>query len=172
MQWNPKYIAASVVLIGVFGAALYFSQEETASSQPETRIPWKSFDEGVTLARNSNKKILVDVYTDWCSWCKKMDAEVYSDPAVIKTMEEEFVAVKLNAESSHPVTYNGTTYTEADFARELGVSGYPTILFFDANAHPITSLAGYSPADRFHKVLDYIGQDQYKKISFDRFLQE
>ncbi len=161
-----------MVLVGVFAGALYLSQEETASSQTESAIPWKSFDDGVTLARSTNKKILVDVYTDWCSWCKKMDSDVYTNPDVIRTMNEDFVAVKLNAESHNPVTYNGKTYTEADFARELGVSGYPTILFFDANANPITSLDGYSPAQRFNKVLTYVGQDQYKKVPFQQFLQE
>ncbi len=172
MKWNHKYAAAAVVLVGVFALAMHLSQQNAASPQTDTAIPWKSFDDGVKSARESHKKILVDVYTDWCSWCKKMDAEVYTDPDVVKAINKEFVAVKLNAESPSSITYNGKSYTEAEFARALGVSGYPTILFFDAKADPITSLAGYSPAQRFTKVLEYIAQDQYKKISFQQFLGE
>ncbi len=174
MTWNYRYVIATLILLGIFAAALFMSQEDAASSVPGAGIgiSWKSFNEGVSLARESNKKIVVDVYTDWCSWCKKMDSEVYTNPEVIKTLNRDFVAIKLNAESADPVEYNGKTFTQAQFAQELGVTGYPTILFFDSHASPITSLSGYSPAPRFQKVLEYVGQEQYKKVSFQQFLEE
>lgn len=170
MKSSYQYSLGAFVLAGVFLAAIYISQQDSSSPKSQA-IVWKSFDEGVSLARTSNKKVLVDVYTDWCSWCKKMDSEVYTDADVIKLMDANFVAVKLNAESSKPVTFRGNSLTEAAFARELGVTGYPTILFFDPNANPITDLPGYSPAQRFALILKYIAEDHYKSTSFQEYLQ-
>lgn len=167
---NVRYFATFVVILAVFGLAYVFTQQDTASPKPSP-VSWKSFNEGAALAKNSDKKILVDVYTDWCSWCKKMDAEVYTNPKVVEVLNDHFVAVKLNAESNNPVSFGGHTYTEAEFARRLGVTGYPTTLFFDSNSNPITDFAGYAVADRFSKVLDFIGRDYYKTTSFQDYMK-
>ncbi len=166
-----RYLAAFVVVVAVFGIAYYSSLEHTPPS-PAGAIVWKSFDDGIALAGQSNKKLLIDVYTDWCSWCKKMDAEVYSDNRIVKAMNDHFVGVKLNAESNKMVTYKGKAMTESDLARQLGVTGYPTTVFFDEHSDPITSLPGYSPAGDFDGVLRYIGQDFYKSVSFQDFVSK
>jgi thioredoxin-related protein len=167
---NLRYLATLLVIIAVFGIAYIFTQQDTASSKPGP-IAWKSFNEGVALAQSSNKKILVDAYTDWCSWCKKMDAEVYTNTEVVKILNKHFVAVKLNAESNNPVSFGGNTYTEAEFAHQLGVTGYPTTLFFDKDSNPITDFAGYAVSDRFARVLDFIGRDYYKTTSFQEYMK-
>ena len=168
MKANYRNVAGGLVLIGVFVTAFLVSRP--GSPQQSDGISWKSFDEGIALAHSTNKKVLVDVYTDWCSWCKKMDADVYPNAEVVKLLNEHFVAVKLNAESSKPVTFRGTQFTEADFAHQLGVTGYPTTLFLDSGSNPITELPGYSPADQFAKVLEYIGMDHYKRTTFQEFI--
>lgn len=166
---NGKYIATSLVLVGIVAFAYRTSVIDIQKRSPGA-IAWKSFDEGTILAKQSNKKILVDVYTDWCSWCKKMDSEVYTDEKVVRLLDEQFVPVKLNAESGKAVSFQGNTLTETEFARQLGVSGYPTTLFFDQDAKPITALPGYVVPDRFQAVLDFIGKDYYKTISFQQYL--
>ncbi len=168
---NIRYFAAFVVIVAVFGIAYFASIDHAPESAPGA-IPWKSFDEGATLASQTNKKILVDVYTDWCSWCKKMDSEVYTDDTVIRVLKEHFVAVKLNAESDKPVTFNGKKITESEFARQMGVTGYPTILFLDEHAGPITALPGFSPAPDFAGVLRYVGQDIYKSVPYQDYLTQ
>ncbi len=169
-SFNYKHAATFVILIGVFAVAYYFT---TKSIPPTTTGPmvWKSFNEGMALARSSNKKALVDVYTDWCTWCKKMDADVYTDKEVVRLLNEHFIAVKLNAESTNPVSFKGNNYTEADFARQLGVTGYPTILFFDQNSNPITNLSGYTPPDQLSRVLDFVGKEYYKTSSFEEYVK-
>jgi thioredoxin-related protein len=129
-------------------------------------------DEGIVLAHQSNKKILVDVYTGWCTWCKKMDAEVYTDKNVINLIDKHFIPVKLDAESSRPVSFQGKSFSEAEFARQVGVTGYPTTLFFDQNSNPITDMPGFAPADKFADVLGFIGQDYYKSISFQEYVSQ
>jgi thioredoxin-related protein len=166
---NYRYAAAFLVLLGVFAIAFYSFEKSVPPSAPGP-IVWHSFDEGTLLARNSNKKVLVDVYTDWCSWCKKMDSEVYANKEVLDVVREHFILVKLNAESGNALSFRGNKISEADFARELGVTGYPTTLFFDQNSNPITDFPGYAAPERFAKVLQFIGMDYYKTVSFQEYV--
>jgi thioredoxin-related protein len=137
-----------------------------------TELSWKSFDEGATLARAEHKKLLVDVYTDWCTWCKKMDREVYTDEKVAGPLTTNYVLVKLNAESAKQLTYNGRTVTETQFARAMGVTGYPTTLFLDSDAKPITKVAGFIPGKDFVNIVRFIGEDQYKTTTYQDFLSK
>ena len=166
-----RYAAGFALITGVFGIAYYVSLEHTPTPK-DGLITWKSFDDGVALADQTHKKLLVDVYTDWCSWCKKMDSEVYTNDNVVRMMNEHFVAVKLNAESDRSVTYKGTSFREADLARRFGVTGYPTTIFLDERTDPITAIPGYSPAADFASVLGYVGQDFYKSVSFQEYLSK
>ena len=52
----------------------------------------------------------MDVYTDWCGWCKRMDATTFENPAIAKYMSENFYCVKFNAESQKEVTFKGQKY--------------------------------------------------------------
>lgn len=168
-----KQFLISVVVVGVALASGLFLNSQKGSAESNSSLTWKSLDEGMTLAKQQNKKILVDVYTDWCGWCKKMDSDVYSDAGVIKTLNAKFVLVKLNAESdSKYVQYQGKRYTEADFAKAVGVSGYPSTLFFDSGGKPITLLPGFVPAQKFVPILAYIGDDHYLTISFEQYLSK
>jgi thioredoxin-related protein len=133
-------------------------------------LSWKSFDEGILLAGQTNKKILVDVYTDWCSWCKKMDSDVYTDKEVIGALNASFVLVKLNAESDKTVNYKGKALTERQFAGTVGVTGYPSTLFFESSGKPITLLPGFVPAPKFLPILRYIGENHYQSVSFEDYL--
>ncbi len=157
-----------LVAIGVI-AYLITSEDSSPESVAVEDIKWYGFDEGAALARQNNKKILIDVYTDWCIWCKKMDKEVYTNEEVSKAIASHFVGVKLNAESSKGVTFNGEKIDEARFARTLNVTGYPTIVFLDPAAQPITKLGGFMDAKEFVKALRYIGEDHYKTKSYQEF---
>jgi thioredoxin-related protein len=170
-SFNYKYAFAFLVLLGVFALAIYLMKKESVGNPTPVLLTWNSFDVGFNLAKNTEKKVLVDVYTDWCGWCKKMDSEVYTDREVVKLINDHFILVKLNAESGNSLTFRGKTLSEADLAHELGVSGYPTTLFFDYNANPITDFPGYAAPERFSKVLDFIGKDYYKTVSFQEYVQ-
>jgi thioredoxin-related protein len=161
-------IVVALVVVGLI-VLLTSSGDTTAESPAVAEVKWHSFDEGVALARQENKKILVDVYTDWCVWCKKMDKEVYTNGAVGQTMTSNFIAVKLNAESQKGVTFDGRPMNEASLAGTMGVTGYPTVLFLDPAAKPITKISGYMEPKEFTSVLRFIGEDHYKTKSFQDY---
>jgi uncharacterized protein YyaL (SSP411 family) len=56
---------------------------------------------------------LVDLYTEWCGWCKKMDENVFTDAQVISLLNSDFTAVKFNAETKDAVNLIGKSYTFA-----------------------------------------------------------
>ena len=128
-----------------------------------------TWDEVQVAMKKQPKKVWVDVYTDWCGWCKKMDKEVYTHEGVVKVLNKEFVAIKLNAESNAKLTFNGTMMTQSELAQSLGVSSYPTTVFFTADAQLITTLPGYVPGEEFSKILTFIGEEHYEKMSYEEF---
>ncbi len=67
-------------------------------AQEKTKIEWLSIQEAMALHKENPKKIMIDVYTDWCGWCKRMDATTFQDEKIAKYISENFYAVKLNAE--------------------------------------------------------------------------
>ncbi len=135
-------------------------------------IQWNSFDEGMEKAKASHKKVLVDVYTEWCGWCAKMDTEVYTDPGVKDYLSTNFVIIKMNAEGNGKVHYKGQEYSPGQLAAAFGVKGYPATLFLREDSEPITLLPGYAKAPMFRLILSFIAEDQYEKKQFSEYLKE
>ena len=159
-------IVVALLAVGLI-ALLSTSDSSSGSVALEAKaVTWHRLDEGVALARQQNKKILIDVYTDWCGWCKKMDKEVYTNEKVGQLIATNFIAVKLDAESQNGASFGGTLMDEASVARTLGATGYPTTVFLDSEAKPITKIAGYMEPKEFVNVIGYIGEDHYKTKSF------
>jgi thiol:disulfide interchange protein len=100
-------------------------------------IQWRpTFEAAQKEARTSGKPLMVNFYTDWCGYCKKLDSEVYTDFSVIAE-SANFVSVKVNAETS------------AALAKKYDVEGFPTIIWFDANGTEKKRLPGYTDAPEF-----------------------
>jgi Thioredoxin-related protein len=142
------------------------TNEELAS------LRWHQWDEGVNATHASGKFMLVDVYTDWCGWCKKMDRAVYGHPQVQQLLTASFVPVKLNAESANLITNGTKQYTEQEWAKMLRVDGYPTILVFDNRFQLISRFSGYREPDKFIRYLKYIRGKYYTQYTFQEYLQK
>lgn len=137
--------------------------------RPAPEIVWIGIEEGMKTGTDSDKKILVNIFTDWCNYCKKMNETVYPDSTVRQTVYEHFVAVGLNAESETLVLFEGEQIREKDLVRKLGVRSYPTMLFMSANGELILQSNGYMPAVDFNRMLLYIGSSAYETMEFIQF---
>jgi len=139
-------------------------------SGEKTSLRWKNFNDGIAEAKKTNKKILVDVYTDWCGWCKKMDEEVYANKDIATYLADRYLVVKLDAESDSKIDYNDMAMTEMDLARAFGIDGYPATIFMRPDGKAITLVPGYIRAETFLKVIKYIGENHYEKMKWEEYV--
>jgi thiol:disulfide interchange protein len=104
-------------------------------------IKWgNSLSEALNTAKSQNKPVMVDFYTDWCGWCKKLDSDTYSNSKV-QALADKFVCVKVNGDKDKANT------------SKYGISGYPTIVFLDSTGKEIDKNVGYAgPEDMAQKM--------------------
>jgi thioredoxin-related protein len=121
------------------------------------------------LAKDNSKKVLIDVYTVWCGYCRKMAAETYPTEKVKNAVDDYFYTVRLNAESDREIIFNGASFTEAELASAFGVSSFPTTVFVDTNGDPLGLQPGYMDADIFSQLLAFIGSNAFQTQSFEDF---
>ncbi len=114
----------------------------------------QDYDRAFAAAKETKRIVMVDVYTDWCGWCKKLDKDTFSDKGVGDKLTKDFVAVKLNPEKSP----KGAT-----LAKEFGVTGYPHIVFVDTTGAKVSEIIGYLPPGEFLKRLEMITDKATKK---------
>lgn len=139
-------------------------------------INWVSFEEAVELNKTNPKKLLIDLYTDWCGWCKRMDRDTYAKTEIIGAINRNFYPVKFNAEQRESVTFDGHTFKFIPNGRrgfhELAAAltndklSYPTTVFMDEQMRIIQPLAGYMGPEDFLPILRYLGEDHYKTTSW------
>ena len=137
-------------------------------------INWISWEEAVELSKTDAKpkKIFVDVYTDWCGWCKKMDQNTFQNPEVSKYMQDNFYMVKMDAEGKEPIVYQGKTfkyvpsgrrgYHELAAALLQGKMSYPTVVFLDESLNMLSPVPGYQQVEPFMQIAKYFGDNIYK----------
>lgn len=116
-------------------------------------LTWLSIDQASTLKNNDEKLYFIDVYTEWCGWCKVMDKEAFTDPEVVKALEERFHVVKFNAEQTYLVNWEGNEYIYKAGGRkgihELAIEllsnqlSYPSMVVLDKDRNFKTVLVGY-----------------------------
>jgi len=128
-------------------------------------VKWFSFDEGMLKAKEENKLLLVDFYTDWCVWCKRMDSDTYSDERVINFLNSNFILVKLNPEKEGSLSFQDKVFQNAEFAGAAGVRGYPATGFFTSKEEFITLVPGYKDAEGFLELLKLVTQEVNNKES-------
>ena len=146
---------------------------------PAQKVEWLTFEEAVELSKTEKKKIFIDVYTDWCGWCKRMDATTFSDPEVVDIMNENFYPVKLDAEGKEDIVIgdrtfkfvqNGNTgYHEVAVIVTKGRLSYPTISYVDINGQVLQAAPGYRTPEQFKVFLSYYRDGAYKTLSFEEF---
>jgi len=150
-------LAYSVCLASILMLASSFVSL-TSEEHVEKQINWVTIEEAQELTKQEPRKIIMDVYTDWCGWCKKMDKTTFADEAVVDYVNENFYAVKFNAEAKKSFSFKGQEFTNPEFTRALRVSGYPTVVFFSEDFGKFQPVSGYRQAGDFLKMLESFHQ--------------
>jgi len=129
---EPKERAALAELMAQAAASV-------ASAQPAARpkaITWLSYQEALATAQREGKRTLVDFMADWCGYCRKMDADTFSNASVI-ALSSRYVFARVNVDQ------------QGDLERKYGVTGLPTTVVLDPGGREITRVIGYVPPQEF-----------------------
>lgn len=175
------------ILRYMLGLTLMFAFiSATNPEKKETRageVEWISFEEALKRNENEPRKILVDFYTDWCGWCKRMDRDVYAKAEITEYLNDNFYAVKFNAEKyKEDIEFHGHTFKfvpppeggrngihELAYALMNKKASYPMTVFIDEELNPLQAIPGYQKAPFFDTIIKYIGGDKYKNTPWQDF---
>ncbi len=162
-----------------FTASLMGQSAPVAHVNSQDGVKWMTWQQAADLSKAHPKKVFVDVYTDWCGWCKRMDASTFQDPDVIKYLNDHFYSVKLNAEMKEDVQFKDHTFKWVNTGRNgihtlaysllEGHMSYPTFVTMNENYDRIAIMPGYKPADQLLKELRFAAEEVYKDKSWDDY---
>ena len=159
----------------LFGLALVLCS--LAAFKKNDSTEWISLDEAQKQLNLAKKPVLIDLYTDWCGWCKVMDKQTYANKNVAGYLKEHFYSVKVNAESQKKITWMDKQFTfnpqykTNEFAIYLtgGQLSYPTTVIIPTDGSGPQAIPGFlKPAD-FEIILKYFGEGKYGKVPFNEY---
>lgn len=143
-------------------------------------IKWVKMGELEAAMKKEPRKIMIDVYTDWCGPCKMMMKNTFTHPGIIKYVNEKYYAVKFNAEGSEEIKFLGKTYRNPSYdpsraggrnsTHELtqaiapvnGRIAYPTIVYMDEQYNILSPVQGYMQPQQIEPILHFFGEEVYQ----------
>jgi len=152
------------------------------SSIAQSKVNWMSWDEAVAANEKSPKMIFVDTYTDWCGWCKKMDASTFADPVIAKYMNENYYSIKMDAEMTDTINFNGYQFVNPNPERkrsthQLAASlldnklSYPSFVVLTSAFERMQILPGYKSAKDFEPIIRYFVEGASKGVEFTEYMK-
>ncbi|MBS1487117.1 MAG: DUF255 domain-containing protein [Bacteroidetes bacterium] len=176
------------ILFFLLGSVLVTNGQATQPQTGGVPVKWMSFEEAVEKSKSEKRKIFIDVFTEWCGWCKVMDKNTFPDPEVAKLLNEKFYAVKFDAEQTADVNFRGTTFKFISYGNkgvhQLAAAllnnqmSYPNFVFLDEEFRIIpiyqgsNSLPGYRKPEEFHPFLSFIAGNFYQKMNVQDYQKE
>lgn len=139
-----------------------------AATTAISQINWIPFEKAMQLSKEDGKPVLVDVYTDWCGWCKRLDATTYQDSTVVAYVNSHFHAVKFNAETKDKITYMDSVYANNGKTHDLAIKllqgklSYPTTIYIVQSINMIAPIPGYVTRETIQPYLFYFGEHVYE----------
>jgi thiol:disulfide interchange protein len=159
--------------------SFFAANRHIAQSSKKATVKWMKFEEAVAASQKNPRKIFVDIYADWCGFCKMLDRDTFSDSVVANILNEQYYAVKLDAESKETQTLpNGRKISSAELAAGLATSkpgekyGLPTMVVLNEKASLLTRIQGAQKPDFMTPVLLYFCENHFLEKSWETYSKE
>ena len=176
-------IILSLFSLGFIISGFVFFQNQNAPTplaEEGEKIKWHSFQEAVELSKKEKKKVFIDVYTQWCGWCKVMEKNTFTNPVIAKYVNEHFYAVRMDAEMKDTIVFNNYTFKNPNptvnrSTHELAASllnnrlSYPTTVYLDENFNMLTQVPGYLQPTQIEPILKYFGENAYSTTKWEDY---
>lgn len=144
-------------------------------------INWLSWEEAMAKSEVEKKKMIVDIYTDWCGWCKKMDQTTFSDSVVVQYINKNYYAIKFDAEYQKPIKYNDKLYKfesgiwkgghhELALVLMNGKVKLPSVVFLDEDGAILQSIPGYRNALEMELMAAYFNGNYHHSTPWKNFV--
>ncbi len=162
-----------------FGLLLILAGVSAGIPAKGQQIQWLTWEEAQARNQKEPRKFIVDVYTQWCGWCKKMDKATFEQPEISAYINKNYYPVKFDAETREDINFNdrvfkyirtGTSgYNELAAEITFGKLSYPTIVFLDENLNVIQPIPGYKDPGSLDKIMKYFAEDYYKTTPWKKY---
>jgi thioredoxin-related protein len=159
---------------------LIISLLSLGSMRAQETIKWHTIEEADALLKTDPKPVFIDLYTDWCSWCKRLSKDTFTDPVIIAYLNKNFIPVKFNAESKETVSFLGNEYKndgtygkthELALALTQGKPSYPTLVFFNKKGEFLGPVPGYKKPADLEPYLVFLGEEKYLAEKWEEFIE-
>lgn len=160
-------------------------------AQDQEKVHWLTVSEMQEAMKKEPRKVLIDVYTNWCGPCKMMMSQTFTDPIVVNYINTHYYAVKFNAEGNDIINFKGTEFTNKsynpanaqrrngthEFTKAIapvnGRIAYPTIVYLDESLQLISPVQGFWKTNQYIPLLHFIEEEIYKtEVSFENYLKQ
>ncbi len=177
---NNVFLVAGLVFLFMCGQDGRMGGKSPSSEKK--KIEWLSWNEMIKVKKKSKKKIFIDVYTTWCGWCRYMDANVFTHPDVVETINKYYIPVKLDAEMKDTIYFDNHVFVnpapgiprsthQLAYALLDGRTAYPSFVILDSQLRRLQILQGAMAPEKLIDILLYFGTDSFQKMTFDEFLK-
>lgn len=178
-----KNAFAACAFLLIAAGLVAFTVQKPAVAPVAPTLKWYTWEEAAELNKTTPKKIFVDVYTDWCGWCKRMDKSTFADSTVSAYLAANFYPVKLNAEQKADIQFNGQTFKFMDNGNGRGVHtlaysllegqmGYPSFVFLNEKYERIMISPGYKEPKDIITELKFAAEEHYNNTTWEKYKAE
>lgn len=173
------YIAFCGIFCGYIIAQNVKDKSTEVANPTSEKITWITIEEAMKLHEKEPKLWIIDVYTDWCGWCKRMDATTFEDKYVVEEINKNYYAVKFDAEAKRDIVVGDKTYKFVpsgrrgyhELAAQLlgGQMSYPSIAYMSKEGGLIQTIPGFKTAEDILPILQYFSSDSYKNMEWTAY---